>query len=389
MPKSTVTYKHLIMVINEDRFFLSHRREVAEGARDAGWKVTLLSKDTGSRREAERSVDEFVELPINPTGMNPVQELHTLDFLTRYYRRNRDAVVHHVGLKNILWGGVASRISGVRGVVDAVSGLGVLFGKKKNSMATKGVARLIRLGMRKDNLRVIFQNHDDESLFETHGFVTPDKGVFIKGSGVNLEEFSYAPEPETNPIQVIFTGRMLREKGVPEFMAAAELLRPRWEGKVEFLLCGGLSTNPAAMSESDLVAGCDGKYIKWLGHRDDVRDLLRKSAVMVFPSYYREGVPKSLIEASATGRPILTTDSFGCRDTVVEGVNGFKVSPCNPGEIASRLELLLSDRGLRHRMGLESRRIAERDYDVRDVVKRHLEVYEELLRDSPGTMTVK
>lgn len=372
--------KKLLLVINEDSFFLSHRTRIAEMAAERGWNVTLVTKDTGFRQKIEQMGFNYIELPINPTGMKLKDELKTLYFLYKLYRRHPDAIIHHVGLKNMLWGGLASRLTRTRGVVYAVSGLGTLFGENKVGKVASMIQKFLKFSMKKDNIMVIFQNHDDEALFLGNGIISKDKIRFIKGSGVDLNEFPYDPEHEGDPLVIIFTARMLKEKGVIDLIEAAELLRKDYEGRIEFWLCGGLSNNPSAMKKDEIESLTDGKYIKWLGHRDDVCELLKKSAIMCYPSYYREGVPKSLIEASAIGRPIVTTDSVGCRDTVEDGVNGFKVDPHHPDQIADALRKLIDDPALRHRMGEESRRMAEEDYDVNAVARIHLDIYDKLNR---------
>ena len=371
--------KKLLLVINEDRFFLSHRTRIAEKAAEEGWDVTLVVKDTGKAKEIERMGFKVIPLPVNPTGMNIREEMKTLRFLYSLYRRNPDAIIHQVGLKNMLWGGIACRLATTKGVVYAVSGLGTLFGEHTSGILSKVLLRILRFGLSKRNVAVIFQNHDDEREFVDSGAVRGKHFFFIKGSGVDLKEFEYCAEPDVKPLKIVFTGRMLEEKGVKDLVKAAEILRKDYEGKIEFLLCGGLSTNPSALSEEDMHAMADGRYIKWLGHRDDVCDILRQSAIMCFPSYYREGVPKSLLEASAIGRPIVTTDSIGCRDTVEDGINGFLVPTHSPESIASALRKLIDDSELRRRMGEESRKIAERDYDVEKVAATHLKIYEFLL----------
>lgn len=370
--------KKLLLVINEDRFFMSHRTRIAQRAISEGWDVTLVAKDTGMRKEIEAMGLKFIELPVNPTGMNPKEELKTLRFLYKLFHKNPDAIIHLVGLKNMMWGGLASRFTKTKGVVYAISGLGTLFGENRNQKLSSVIQKLLRFGMNKRNVAVIFQNHDDEKLFVDSGIVGEQKVYFIKGSGVNLKEYAFSLMPDTPPLKVIFTARMLREKGVEDLIAAAELLRPEYEGKIEFLLCGGLSTNPSALTEGDMKRLTDNKYIKWVGHRTDISHLLGESSIMCFPSFYREGVPKSLIEASAVGRPIVTTDSVGCRDTVEDGKNGFIVSPHNPKAIANALKKLIDNPELRIAMGKESRKIAERDYDVDHVADIHLEIYNSL-----------
>ena len=150
------------------------------------------------------------------------------------------------------------------------------------------------------------------------------------------------------------------------------------EGKAEFLLCGDLSANPKAISKEELESLCDGHYIQWLGYRSDVRELLAKSHIMAFPSYYREGVPKSLIEACAIGRPIVTTLSYGCKDTVVDGENGFLIPTHDSEALAERLRMLINDADLRQRMGIKGREKAEREFSLTDVVERHIAIYNAL-----------
>jgi glycosyltransferase involved in cell wall biosynthesis len=368
--------KKLLLVINEDRFFLSHRTRVAENAKKNGWDVTLVTKDTGKRDVIEKMGFRFLELPVNPTGMNPREEMKTLKFLYKLYKENPDAVIHQVGLKNMLWGGLASRLTKTKGVVYAVSGLGTLFGESKRGLVSRTICRFLKFAMNKNKVTVIFQNHDDEDLFIKYKLVKKQKIVFIKGSGVDLDEYGFTPAPDNSVIKIIFTARMLREKGVIDLVEAAEILRPEYEGRITFLLCGGLSANPSALKKEEIEALADGKYIQWLGHCNNVADLLKESDIMCFPSYYREGVPRSLIEASSIGRPIVTTDSVGCRDTVVDGVNGFIVPKHSPEKIAEALKKLIDDKTLRERMGKESRKIAEKDYDVNRVADIHLKIYE-------------
>ena len=224
----------LLMIVNEDRFFLSHRKEVALAAQKAGWEVVVVCKDTGQRKEVEALGLKMLELPVNPTGMNPIQEFRTWRFLHKLYRKNRDAVVHHVGLKNILWGGLAAKMTRVHGVVNAVSGLGAIFSNDKMGTTTRGILSVMRFSNKRKNVKVIFQNQEDKALFLRHGVVDESQIEFIKGSGVDLNEFRYVAEPESETLKVVFTARMVKEKGVMELIEAAERLRKDYEGKVEF-----------------------------------------------------------------------------------------------------------------------------------------------------------
>lgn len=365
------------MVVNEDRFFLSHRKDIALSAQQEGWDVHIVCKDTGQRADVEKLGLKMMELPINPTGTNLWQEIKTFFFLLSLYRKNRDAIVHHVGLKPILWGSLAAKFTKVKGVVNAVSGLGILFSEGNISYMAKQILRLIRFANDPKRVRVIFQNQEDEQLFLRNRVIDKEQAVFIKGSGVNLEEFHYTPQPESDVIKVLFTGRMVKEKGVLVLIEAANALRNDYEGKVEFLLCGGLHNNPQAMKESEIHQLCDGKYIQWLGFRKDVNQLLQQCHIVAFPSYYREGVPKSLIEACAVGRPIITTNSIGCKDTVENGKNGFLVPPKHSERLAQTLRILIEDAQLREKMGKEGRLKAEKEFSLEQVVKMHMAIYNE------------
>ena len=369
----------LLMVVNEDRFFLSHRKEIALAAQKKGWDVNIVCKDTGRRKEIEALGLKIIELPINPTGTNLLQELKTFLFLFNLYRKDRQILVHHVGLKNILWGGLAAKLAKVKAVVNAVSGLGVVFSEDSFSLMSKGILLLLRFSHHRNDIQVIFQNHEDEKLFMQNHIIKPEQKIFIKGSGVDLNEYQYSPEHNDGILKVLFTARMVKEKGVVVLIEAAERLRKDYEGRVEFWLCGGLSNNPKAMKQEELERLCDGHYIKWFGYRDDVRQLLVHSHIMAFPSYYREGVPKSLIEACAIGRPIVTTNSIGCKDTVENGVNGFLVPPKDSDALADKLKILIDNKELRATMGIASRQKAEREFSIDDVIKKHLGVYQQLM----------
>lgn len=370
----------LFIIVNEDRFFLSHRKDIALAAQKAGWNVTIVCKDTGQLKDVEALGLKVIELPINPTGTNIVQELKTFKFLYSLYNKNKDAVVHHVGLKNILWGGLAAKMTGVCGVVNAVSGLGVLFSGDKLGLSAKGILALMRFSNKRKGVKVIFQNQEDKTLFLQQRVVEESQIEFIKGSGVDLKDFKYVPEPAADSaiIKVVFTARMVKEKGVVELIEAAERLRKDYEGRVEFWLCGRLAANADALSREELENLCDGHYIKWLDFQKDIKSILEQCHIMAFPSYYREGVPKSLIDICAIGRPIVTTDSIGCRDVVDDGINGFLVPPRDSATLTQKLRLLIDDEGLRVGMGKASREKAEREFDLEKVVEKHLGIYEEL-----------
>ena len=200
----------------------------------------------------------------------------------------------------------------------------------------------------------------------------------IKGSGVDLNQYCYTSELESQKIKVLLTARMIVEKGVFVLVDAALKLKEKYRDKVEFLLCGGLDDNPKAIKEEELKSVCDGRYIQWLGYRTDVLELLKSCHIVAFPSYYKEGLPKSLIEAAAVGRPIVTTNSIGCKETVVDGYNGYLIPVKDSDTLAEKLNLLFEDENLRQNMGRNSRILAEKDFSIENVIHRHLEIYSQL-----------
>lgn len=370
----------LFMVVNEDRFVLSHRLPVALAAREAGFESVIIAKDTGQLGKISELGFETLDLPINPTGMNIFQEFKTLKFLYGLYRKEKPDIVHHVGLKNILWGGLAAKLAGVNGVVNAVSGLGGLFNGDKLSMTTRGILSVMRFSNHREKVKVIFQNNDDMSIFLANKVVKPGQVDFTKGSGIDLDEYAYLPDPDSGKVKIIFTARMVKEKGICDLIEAAEMLKGKYGDKISFVLCGRLTPNKTGITEEYMQEHCDGQYISWLGERNDVKQQLEQSNIMAFPSYYREGVPKSLIEASAIGRPIVTCDSVGCKDVVDDGINGYLIEPHNPAMLAEKLELLIVDKALREKMGKAAREKAEREFSIDAVIDTHLKIYKNLSR---------
>ena len=372
--------KKLFIVVNVDWFFLSHRLPVALAAQTAGWDVTIVTADTGKLHVIIENGLKAMDLPMNRSGMSIFEDLKTLRFLFKLYKKEQPDVVHHVGMKTILWGTLAARFSKVHGIVNAISGLGGFFADDNNGLLSKIMPKVLKFSHNRPNLLCIFQNDDDWGLYVKYGIIKHYQGRFIKGSGVDLNDYCYTPEPKEGKIKVIITARMIVEKGIFLLTEAAERLRSKYEEKVEFWLVGGLDDHPGAITEQQLNDVCDGKYIQWLGYRTDVRDLLKQSHIVAFPSYYMEGLPKSLIEADAIGRPIITSNSVGCKETVVDGVNGFLIKPKDVDALTEKLDLLISNTELRQNMGRESRMYAEKYFDIEVVKERHLNIYNELIK---------
>lgn len=371
----------LFIVVNVDYFFLSHRKEIGINALKNGYDVTIVTKDTGRRNEIEDLGLKFIDLPMNRVGINIFEEIKTLAFLRRLYKRERPDIVHHVGLKTILWGTLAAKITRVNGIINAVSGLGIAFSSETNSIVSYLILRILKFSHNYKNLVVIFQNDEDKYIFLKNKLIKEEQSERIKGSGVDLELYNYTPEPDDSKIRILLTARMIEEKGIFVFTDAAKKLKYKYIDRVQFLLCGGLDDNPKAIRESEIKKVCDGEYVQWLGFRTDVLDLLKQCHIVVLPSYYKEGLPKSLIEANAIGRPIITTNSIGCKETVIDGWNGFLIPIKDSDSLSEKLSVLIENKELRQEMGRNSRELAIKEFSVENVVNRHLEIYGRLIKN--------
>lgn len=374
--------KKLFIIVNVDSFFLSHRKEIAIRALQQGYEVTIVASDTGKGDYIRSLGLKFINLPINKTGLNLFEEFKTFSFLHKLIGKEKPDVVHVVGMKTILWGGLAARLRGVKGLVSAVSGLGVMFSPEYNTgikkLMSTGVLMVMRFIHKTKDTYCIFHNTEDLDLFINNKIIDRDHCVRTMGSGIDLKDYKYVVEPDTEKLKVLFTARMVEDKGALILIDAAYKLREEYKDKVQFLLCGGLETNPLAVTKEKLEELCDGEYIQWLGRRNDVHQLLDNCHVFAFPSYYKEGLPKSCIEATAVGRPVITCDSTGCRDTVIDGKTGFLIPIKDSDSLADRLKILFDDKCLRQEMGRNARIFAEENFSLEDVVEAHMKIYNEL-----------
>lgn len=375
-----INVKKLFIVVNVDWFFLSHRLPVALAAQKVGWNVTIVTADTGKLKDIEAKGLKVINLQMSRSGKNILEELGTLNFLRKLYMQEKPDVVHHVGMKTILWGTLAAKFARVNGVVNAISGLGGFFAEDNKGLMAKLMPKVLKYSHNKKNLLCIFQNNEDKGLYVKNGIIKEEQARYIKGSGVDLKEFCYTPEPIEGKIRVILTARMIVEKGIFILTEAAEKLRSKYEDKVEFLLVGGIDDHPGAITKEQLEAVCDEKYIQWLGYRTDVKELLQSSHIVAFPSYYMEGLPKSLIEADAIGRPVITCNSVGCKETVVDGYNGYLIPTRDVDALVEKLDILLSNATLRLEMGRNARKYAEENFSIDVVIERHMNIYKELVR---------
>lgn len=370
------------MVANVDWFVISHRLVIALAAQNAGWKVYVACEDTGRSNEIEIEGIKFINFKFSRSGTNPFIELKTLAHFLRLYSIIDPDVVHHITLKPVSYGSMVAKFLGVNGVLNAVSGLGYNFTDDRKSIVSKLMIKIMRFGFSQKNLAVIFQNNDDYEAFTKLGILNEKNEIVrIKGSGVDLETYYESKLPEFNVIKIVLPIRMLWDKGVKELREASDILRHKYKNKIQFILSGlADEDNKAGVPAAYLKEWEDDDYVKWIGYQRDMVSVYQNSHIVVLPSY-REGMPKTLIEACAIGRAIVTTDAIGCKECVDEGINGYKVPVKDSRKLADALEKLITDPKLIKRMSKSSRRKAEQEFDVKNVIRKHLEVYNSLIRE--------
>ncbi len=374
--------RRLLYLITEDWFFCSHFLERASAARAAGYEVLVLAR-TGDGVHAQRIRDaglRLLPLRVQRRSTNPLAELGVVRQVLAVYRRERPDLVHHVALKPILYGTLAARLCGLHAVVNAPVGMGFVF--TSTSWRARLLRPLVRAGLRTlldpPGARVVFENPDDLAALVDDHLVRREDCVLIRGAGVDTVRFRPTPEPAGEPV-VTLVARMLRDKGVHEFVEAARLLRARGIAACLQLVGEPDPGNPAAIPEAELRVWHEQGVVRWLGRREDIPQLLAASHVVCLPSY-REGLPKSLLEGLAAGRPLVATDVPGCREAVIDGDNGLLVPARDAPALADALARLLHDPGLRARMGARGRALAEASFSTPRIVAQTLALYDGMLR---------
>ena len=373
----------LVFLVTEDWYFVSHRLWLARRAIEAGYDVTVVTRVTNHGREICDAGCEVIPLDWRRRNGGVWRELRALLRIVRIYRTLRPAIVHHVALKPVLYGSLAAVLAGARKVVNEVAGFG-----RHVIAARSGESRVLRralgVGLRMASLpretKMILQNPDDRDLLLRTGIVSSSGVVVIRGSGVDLTEFRPGPVAPDPPV-VVMASRMIRSKGIGDFVEAARLLtRESVPGR--FVLVGDTDPgNPAAIPRQRLAEWRDSGAVEWWGHRSDMPDVLARCHVVCLPTAYGEGVPKILLEAAASGKPIVATEAPGCREIVRHGENGFLVPVGDAAALARALRTLIEHPEMRAEMGARSRRIAEQEFSVEQAIEATLGLYGQMVGD--------
>lgn len=309
------------------------------------------------------------DVPMARTGMNPLLDLKTLWALYKLMKQLKPDYTMGYTIKPVIYGGLAAWLAKVPQRFALITGLGYAFVDNDNfkrKIVNQIVVRLYKAALSNCQC-VFFQNTDDEALFRELSIVQPTtKTVVVNGSGVPVDEYIYEPAPAQSNLNFFLMARLIAAKGVRVYADAARIVKKQYPN-ANFILAGALDSNPDGISQDELDGWIAAGLIDYRGRLSDVKPVLKECAVFVLPSYYREGVPRSILEALATGRPIITTDSVGCRETVTEGENGFLVPIKDAHALAEAMFKFIEQPELLTSMGQRSREMAEQKYDVHKV----------------------
>lgn len=367
----------ILLFANTDWYIYNFRLSLARELRNRGHEVVLLSPPGDFYKFLQADGFRWIPFPLGRQSTQPLSELQTIWQLIRLYYRLRPDIVHHFTIKPVIYGSLAAHILRIPGIINSITGLGHLF---IDTAARTRILRTIVKVLYQISLRrtqAIFENPEDRDIFIQNRLLKAEQSHLILGTGVDVEKFQPTARSNGTPV-VLFSSRMLVTKGLPEFIEATRLLK-RKGIKARFAIAGRTDPgNPASILQEQIDAWKDSGLLEWWGWQDDMPATLAQADIFCLPSY-REGVPNSLLEAAASGLPIVTTDVPGCRDVVTHGLNGLLVPVRNTPVLADAIETLLSDASLRYQMGLAGRQIAMNKFSLGKVNEETLMVYQRLL----------
>jgi len=376
----------LLFVVTEDWYFCSHRMPLARAARDDGYEVLVAARMAGHADRIRAEGFRPIPLRLRRRRSNPWNEVASIIELVKLYRREKPDIVHHVAMKPVIYGSVAALIARVPNIVNAVAGFGYIF--TSTQLRARLLRRPVRVALRwllsAGKGRTIVQNPDDRRALRDLG-IADARIVVIAGSGVDTELFQVQPEAD-GPLVVCMVARMLWDKGVGELAAAARLLKAEMPSLRVWLVGPPDPENPASIPEVQLASWVEEGILEWLGPRDDVAALWQQAHIAVLPSY-REGLPKALLEAAASGRPMVAADVPGCREVVIDNETGLLVAARDAVALADALRRLAVDEGLRRRLGSAARQRVLDHFSQERIAGETLALYRALAPIPPATRT--
>lgn len=364
----------ILFIVNVDWFFISHRLPIALAAINKGFEVHVMCAVTDKGAELKAAGIIVHPLELSRSGTSLLCEFKTLLQIFSAIKKIKPNIVHSITIKPVLYGNVVARLLKVPIRVSSISGLGYVFIAKgiKSILFRKVISAMYRIALN-GAAAIIFQNESDRDVLKHMRAVTPEQEVYIRGSGVALEEYPVVKEPIGAPI-VMLVARLLIDKGVNEFVNAAKLLKFEMPS-MRLVLVGDLDLeNPKSITKIQLDSWLKEGVVEHWGYKYNIAETMAQANIIVLPSY-REGLPKSLIEAAACGRAVVTTDVPGCRDAIEVNKTGLLVPVQTVEPLKDAIFKLIDDVELRHSYALAGRRLAEDAFDVKDVVQKHIEIY--------------
>lgn len=364
-------HKKLLYLVANDRYFCSHRLSLALAAKEQGYDVYVMTPALGDHRKIIKAGLSFIPIPFRRGGMNPLKELKTIYQIWNLYRKIRPDIVHHVAIKPVLYGTIAAFFARVPLIINAVAGLGHIFAS--NSWLKTPLKTAMRFLLSLKKVQIIVQNPED---FDEIKALTKKNNIhLLLGAGVNLDEFCPKDEPHSPPFKIIHVSRLLWSKGIKELVEAGKILKNQGHD-VHIQIVGEPDLeNPDAIPAETLQKWHQDGLVEWLGHRNDIAQLYQAAHIASLVSYYREGIPKSLLEAAACAKPIITCDMPGCRIIVEDNRNGYLIPPRDVNALANVILKLVKDDNLRHEMGRQSRIHAESAFGEKMIHDETIKLY--------------
>lgn len=369
----------LIYVVTEDWYFYSHRLTHAKAALESGFDVYLLTNISRYKIRIESVGIKVIPLQINRKSFNPLKELRVVIDLFRIYKKEQPDIIHHVAMKPVLYGSLAGLLSNAPHIVNALSGLGYLFTSPSLKMAPlRGLLSIaFHFLLNRRQCRAIVQNPDDFNLLKTYVGISENRLSIICGAGVDLKVFKPQPFVVGIPL-IILPARMLWDKGVGEFVKAASILKNKGI-EARFALVGERDpANPTSISEQQLQTWKNAGIVEWWGRQENMLAAYAACRIVCLPSY-REGLPKALLEAAASSRPIIATNVPGCREVVFPNQNGLLVPPRNAVELSQALHELIDDPDICMAYGKAGRNLAEHEFSVEKISNQFIQIYKAML----------
>lgn len=375
----TLAGKTLLFLVSEDWYFCSHRLALARAAQKAGANVAVACRVRDHAAMIESEGFTLYPLPFDRSRRNVLADIATLLKVRSIYASVKPDIVHQVAMKPVLYGSIAAWLTGVPAVINALGGLGYLFINHSLSVRlARGVLGILfRILLNRQNSLLIVQNPDDAAVFEDKIGIATDRMTIIRGAGVDTTHFSPGSEPEPPPVVALCVSRMLWDKGIGELVDAARALKEKGVA-VRVQLVGPRDDNPASIPQQTLDDWAHEDIVDVLGARSDIADLYRNAHIAVLPSY-REGLPKSLLEAAACGLPMVATDVPGCREICRDGETGLSVPAQSVDALADALEKLAMDPTLRSSFGTAARKAAETEFSDTKIHEQTLDAYQKLI----------